>query len=60
MNLEKCRDAYLNDADFHHFIDCLRGFIRELNFTPSEMRQAIVSAAYLEEMQTIRPMTIIK
>lgn len=43
------RRRYLNDPIFHNMVNVLRGAIRELMLTPSEVREAAVLACVIEE-----------
>lgn len=45
------RDRYLNDPIFHRLVDFVRQGIRENKYTPGEVREAAVLAAYLEECE---------
>jgi hypothetical protein len=43
------RERYQQDATFAAVVDFIRWGIRENKYTPSEVREAAVLAAYLEE-----------
>lgn len=49
------RERYESDPTFHSLVDFIRQGIRENRYTPSEVREAAVLAAYLEEMQNPHP-----
>ena len=49
-------ESYKYDATFHRIVDTLRSFLREGNFTPGELRQAVILAATMHENENIRPL----
>lgn len=49
------RDRYLQDPVFHVLVDMIRSGIRDAKYTPGEVREAAVLAAYLEEMENPQP-----
>ena len=54
-NLDKARERYDNDAPFRTMVDCLQHAIVDLQFTASELRDAVVFAAYMVESRTPIP-----
>jgi hypothetical protein len=53
--IDKVRERYQNDTVFHIYVDMMRKAIVELNLTPSELREAAMLAAILEEERNPRP-----
>jgi hypothetical protein len=49
------RHRYRNDPTFHHLVEMLRGLLRGAQTTPSELREALLLAAYIEEMENPTP-----
>jgi hypothetical protein len=49
------RDRYLNDPIFHTVVDHMRSIIRSATLTPSEVREAAMTACVIEEMYNPRP-----
>ncbi|MES2339260.1 MAG: hypothetical protein V4537_14295 [Pseudomonadota bacterium] len=49
------RHRYRNNVAFRNLVDFLRRFLREAQSTPSELREALLLAAYLEEMENPTP-----
>lgn len=47
--LNKVRERYENDPVFHRYVDMMRMAIQELHLTPSELREAAMLAAIIEE-----------
>lgn len=47
--LDQVRERYLNDAHFHGYVDMMRKAIVDLHLTPSELREAAMLAALIEE-----------
>jgi hypothetical protein len=42
------RERYLRDAEFHALVDQMRIFIRNCQYTPTELREAAILAATIE------------
>lgn len=49
------RERYLNDPIFHCVVDHMRSIIRSATLTPSEVREAAMTACVIEEMYNPRP-----
>lgn len=43
------RERYLRDPMFKALVDAARVYIREARFTPTELREAVILAATIEE-----------
>jgi len=48
------RERYLQDTWFNRLVDMHRLYIRHGRFTPSELREAVILAATMEEDRTQR------
>ena len=48
------RDRYLNDPQFKALVDQMMAHIRHNDFTPSEMRDAAMTASLIIEMNSPR------
>lgn len=46
---------YLNDPAFHTVVETMRLIIRSATLTPSEVREAAMTACVIEEMHSPRP-----
>ncbi len=55
MILDSARERYRTDPVFNRLVDMFRGIIRGSHTTPSEMREALMLAAYTEEMENPSP-----
>lgn len=55
MAMMTTRDRYLTDPVFHRLVDFVRQGIRENQYTPGEVREAAILAAYLEECENPHP-----
>lgn len=53
--MKTIRERYEQDPVFHRLVDFVRQGIRENQYTPGEVREAAVLAAYLEEVENPRP-----
>ena len=49
------KSRYLNDPIFHTVVDHMRAIIRAATLTPSEVREAAMTACVIEEMYNPRP-----
>ncbi len=49
-------DRYQTDAWFHSLVATLEGLLAQGDFTPSELREAVILAATIYTQRTIRPM----
>lgn len=55
MNLDKAREAYRNDPQYHHLVDVLVNQIEALELSPSEIREAAMFACIIcEEHQPVK------
>jgi len=52
------REKYMNDPEYHSLVNAMEHFIERANFTPSEMREAVVLACINYEMRHVRERTI--
>lgn len=52
------REKYMNDSQYKALVDVMCAHIHACDYTPSEMREAVVLACILYEEQRIRPMGI--
>ncbi len=57
-NLQTGRDRYRNDPQFKALVDMMVGHIRQLDVTPSEMRDAAMTASIIVELTTARRLEI--
>jgi len=48
------RDRYLRDPLIHAMVNYMRKVIRELQLTPTEVRECAMLACVLEEQNTVR------
>ena len=48
-------EQYKYDSKFRQIVDILRDELRRYEFTPSELRQAVILAATMHAEQNIRP-----
>lgn len=49
------QERYLNDPVFNRVVNMLRGLIRDIQLTPSEIREAAMLACIHQEMEIVRP-----
>lgn len=49
------KSRYLTDPIFHTVVDHMRSIIRSATLTPSEVREAAMTACVIEEMYNPRP-----
>lgn len=47
-------ERYVRDAMFHHLVDYLRASIEQAQYTPTELREAVILAATHHEMFSTR------
>lgn len=52
------REKYINDSLYRNLVDLMVNQMHQCNYTPSEMREAAVSACIIYEEHRIRPMVI--
>jgi hypothetical protein len=53
--MDTIKDRYRNDATFRMLVDVIRYHIRQHHTTPGELREALLFAAYIEEMENPTP-----
>lgn len=51
-------EKYQNDPEYHQLVNMLESFIERAQFTPSEMREAVVLACINYEMRRVREIRI--
>ena len=51
---QSARDRYKNDVEFHQLVAMLEMFVHRAQFTPSELREAVVLASIMFEERRIR------
>lgn len=51
-------ERYLKDPTFHNLVETLRAQIHLANYTPTELREAVILAATLEETYRTRPTAV--
>lgn len=56
--MKSATERYRTDSSFKQLVDMLQLLVRDGQFTPSELREACVLAATINEYQTIRPMLV--
>jgi len=54
------REKYYTDPVFHNLVDVLYYQIEQANYTPSELRQAVLLAAILYEEKHVSPKIILR
>lgn len=52
------KEKYMNDPEYHQIVQMLENFIERAQFTPSELREAVVLACINYEMRHVRERTI--
>ena len=52
------REKYMNDPQYHNLVTMLEKFIDQAQFTPSELREAVVLACINYEMRNIQGQAI--
>lgn len=52
------QERYRNDSAFRMLVDVCRNMIYTHQFTPSEIREAVLLAAYISEMENPMPVLI--
>lgn len=60
MNLQKAREAYRNDPQYHNLVELLIHQIETLQMSPSEIREAAMFACLMLEERTIDPMMVFR
>lgn len=55
QTLNDLKSRYLNDPIFHCVVDHMRSIIRAATLTPSEVREAAMTACVIEEQYNPRP-----
>ena len=58
MDFEQCKRAYRCDPNFYQIIKSLQRIIKEMNLSPSEVRDAAMFAVYLHELENPAPIPI--
>lgn len=53
--MKDLKSRYLNDPTFHTVVEHMRAIIRSAMLTPSEVREAAMTACVIEEMHAPRP-----
>ena len=48
-------EKYLNDPTFRTIVNVLRDQLRQANYTPSDLREAVMLACTMHEMEVVRP-----
>lgn len=48
------RDKYMNDPEYRQLVDLLEQFVERAQFSPSEMREAVILASINYEMRNVR------
>lgn len=57
MSIDQARRDYLNDPTFRAVVDCMVGWIRDMQVTPAEARTAAMLACIIvEETRTVPPL----
>ena len=59
MNLQKAREAYRHDPQYHDLVEWLIHQVEALNMTPSEIREAGVFACILLAERRVGPLPIV-
>ncbi len=50
------KERYMSDPTFHAIVDMLRQELRRSQFTPTELREAVILAATIHESETVQPL----
>jgi hypothetical protein len=50
------RERYMFDPEFHSIVDMLESMLHKTQFTPTELREAVMLAAIKYEGKTIKPL----
>lgn len=50
------KERYQTDAVFHAIVDLLRSEMRRGDFTPTELREAVILAATMHESEAVQPL----
>lgn len=53
--MDTIKDRYHNDPTFRQIVDVIRHMIHQHQTTPSELREALLLAAYMAEMENPTP-----
>ncbi|MCK4703937.1 MAG: hypothetical protein KAT90_00525 [Gammaproteobacteria bacterium] len=48
------KEKYMNDPEYHHFVQMIEGLIEQARFTPSELREMCMLACINYEMRHVR------
>lgn len=59
MSLDKAREAYRNDPQYHNLVDMLVNQVEALEMTPSEIREAVVFACIILEERKMHPLMML-
>lgn len=59
MNLDKAREAYRNDPQYHQLVDVLVNQVETLGMTPSEIREVAMFACLILEERREHPLMMI-
>ena len=52
------KEKYMNDPEYHHFVQALEQMIEQARFTPSELREMCILACINYEMRHVREHTM--
>jgi len=52
------KEKYMNDPEYHHFVQMLEDLIEQARFTPSEIREMCMLACINYEMRHVREHTM--
>jgi hypothetical protein len=58
MTMKTPREKYMNDPEYHHFVQMIEGLIEQARFTPSEIREMCMLGCINYEMRHVREHTI--
>ena len=54
--MDTATERYERDPAFHHFVDLIETLLNKAQYTPSELREAVMLAAIHYEAKHIQPM----
>ena len=54
--MDFAKERYTRDPQFHHIVDMLESLLHKAEYTPSELREAVMLAAIHYEAKHIQPM----
>ena len=56
IRMDNPRDRYFHDAEFRMLVDSMLDLVKNCQFTPFELKQALILALTMHEELTLRPL----